>query len=70
MCQSRAFSQQLQVLNMIANPPVRANGFTYACSNFGGPVNRSSNRFALPRFQPMDWDGDHFADVVQGWYRQ
>jgi peptidoglycan/xylan/chitin deacetylase (PgdA/CDA1 family) len=49
---------------------VRANGFTYACSNFGGLVTRSSNRFALPRFQPMDWDGDQFADVVQGWYRE
>ena len=47
---------------------VRANGFTYACSNFGGLVTRSSDRFALPRFQPMDWDGDQFADVVQGWY--
>ena len=48
---------------------VRANGFTYACSNFGGLVTRSSNRFELPRFQPMDWDGDHFADVVEWWYR-
>jgi peptidoglycan/xylan/chitin deacetylase (PgdA/CDA1 family) len=49
---------------------VRANGFTHACSNFGGLVTRSSDRFALPRFQPMDWDGDQFADVVQGWYRE
>jgi peptidoglycan/xylan/chitin deacetylase (PgdA/CDA1 family) len=49
---------------------VRAEGFACACSNFGGLVTRSSNRFALPRFQPMDWDGDHFADVVQGWYRE
>ena len=49
---------------------VQANGFTCACSNFGGLVTRFSNRFALPRFQPMDWDGDQFADVVQGWYRQ
>jgi peptidoglycan/xylan/chitin deacetylase (PgdA/CDA1 family) len=48
---------------------VRANGFAFACSNFGGLVIRSSNRFELPRFQPMDWDGDHFADVVGGWYR-
>jgi peptidoglycan/xylan/chitin deacetylase (PgdA/CDA1 family) len=48
---------------------VRTNGFVCACSNFGGLVTRSSNRFQLPRFQPMDWDGDRFADVVQGWYR-
>jgi peptidoglycan/xylan/chitin deacetylase (PgdA/CDA1 family) len=48
---------------------VRTNGFACACSNFGGLVTRSSNRFQLPRFQPMDWDGDRFADVVEGWYR-
>ncbi len=48
---------------------VRANGFECACSNFGGLVTRSSNRFTLPRFQPMDWDGDQFADVVEAWYR-
>lgn len=49
---------------------VRASGFACACSNFGGLVTRSSNRFALPRFQPMDWDGDQFAGAVEGWYRE
>jgi len=49
---------------------VQANGFDCACSNFGGLVTRSSNRFALPRFQPMDWDGDRFAEIVAGWYRE
>jgi peptidoglycan/xylan/chitin deacetylase (PgdA/CDA1 family) len=49
---------------------VRDHGFACACSNFGGLVSRSSSRFALPRFQPMDWDGDKFADVVDGWYRE
>ena len=48
---------------------VRANGFDCACSNFGGLVTRSSNRFTLPRFQPMDWNGEQFADVVEAWYR-
>jgi peptidoglycan/xylan/chitin deacetylase (PgdA/CDA1 family) len=48
---------------------VRANGFTCACSNFGGLVTRSSNRFVLPRFQPMDWEGDQFAEAVEAWYR-
>ncbi|HTZ57779.1 MAG TPA: polysaccharide deacetylase family protein [Acidobacteriaceae bacterium] len=49
---------------------VKANGFSCACSNFGGLVTRISDRFTLPRFQPMDWDGDRFADVVEnGWYR-
>ncbi len=49
---------------------VKANGFACACSNFGGLVTRTSNRFELPRFQPMDWDGDQFADVVNHWYRE
>ena len=48
---------------------VEANGFDCACSNFGGLVTRSSNRFALPRFQPMDWDGDFFAGVVEAWFQ-
>jgi peptidoglycan/xylan/chitin deacetylase (PgdA/CDA1 family) len=49
---------------------VKTNGFACACSNFGGLVTRTSNRFVLPRFQPMDWDGDRFADVVNHWYRE
>jgi peptidoglycan/xylan/chitin deacetylase (PgdA/CDA1 family) len=49
---------------------VKANGFACACSNFGGLVTRTSNRFVLPRFQPKDWDGDQFADVVNSWYRE
>jgi peptidoglycan/xylan/chitin deacetylase (PgdA/CDA1 family) len=49
---------------------VQANGFDCACSNFGGLVTRSSNRFVLPRFQPMDWDGERFAAVVADWYRE
>ncbi|MGC2404026.1 MAG: polysaccharide deacetylase family protein [Acidobacteriaceae bacterium] len=49
---------------------VRANGFICACSNFGGLVTRTSDRFALPRFQPMDWNGEQFADVVlNGWFK-
>jgi peptidoglycan/xylan/chitin deacetylase (PgdA/CDA1 family) len=49
---------------------VRANGFDCACSNFGGLVTRSSNRFTLPRFQPMDWDGARFAEMIEAWYRE
>jgi peptidoglycan/xylan/chitin deacetylase (PgdA/CDA1 family) len=49
---------------------VKANGFSCGLTNFGGLVTRTSNRFALPRFQPMDWDGDRFADIVNGWYRE
>lgn len=49
---------------------VQANGFACACSNFGGLVTSISNRFALPRFQPMDWDGDQFARALTEWYRE
>jgi peptidoglycan/xylan/chitin deacetylase (PgdA/CDA1 family) len=56
--------------NRFSVTTVRANGFSCACSNFGGLVTRSSNRYALPRFQPMDWDGKQFADAVEGWYRE
>jgi peptidoglycan/xylan/chitin deacetylase (PgdA/CDA1 family) len=49
---------------------VKGNGFACACSNFGGLVTRTSDRFVLPRFQPNDWDGDQFADVVNSWYRE
>jgi peptidoglycan/xylan/chitin deacetylase (PgdA/CDA1 family) len=49
---------------------VRANGFSCACSNFGGLVTRTSDRYALPRFQPLNWNGEEFADVVlNGWYK-
>jgi peptidoglycan/xylan/chitin deacetylase (PgdA/CDA1 family) len=49
---------------------VRANGFNCACSNFGGLITRSSDRYALPRFQPLNWDGEQFADVVlNGWFK-
>jgi peptidoglycan/xylan/chitin deacetylase (PgdA/CDA1 family) len=49
---------------------VEANGFACACSNFGGLVTRTSNRFALPRFQPMNWNGDQFGEVIEAWYRE
>ncbi len=49
---------------------VRGNGFSCACSNFGGLVTRTSDRFALPRFQPLNWNGEQFEDVVvNGWYK-
>jgi peptidoglycan/xylan/chitin deacetylase (PgdA/CDA1 family) len=48
---------------------VRANGFECACSNFGGLVTRTSNRFVLPRFQPMDWNAEEFERVIEAWYR-
>jgi hypothetical protein len=32
-------------------------------------VTRTSNRFVLPRFQPMDWNAEEFERVIEAWYR-
>lgn len=49
---------------------VRDCGLTCACSNFGGPVATVTDRFALPRFQPMDWDVPAFRAMLQAWSRE
>ena len=43
---------------------VRAAGFTRACINQAGRVDRSTDRFALPRLYVRDWNGDEFAAAL------
>ncbi|HEX6051312.1 MAG TPA: polysaccharide deacetylase family protein, partial [Gemmatimonadaceae bacterium] len=44
---------------------VRESGFARACSNRTGRVDRSADRFALPRLYVRDWDRDQFAAVLR-----
>jgi peptidoglycan/xylan/chitin deacetylase (PgdA/CDA1 family) len=47
---------------------VREAGYTCACSNFPGSVKSSTDAFQLPRLQVEDWDGDEFAQQIEGWF--
>jgi peptidoglycan/xylan/chitin deacetylase (PgdA/CDA1 family) len=44
---------------------VRGAGFTLACSNQAGRVDRSTDRFALPRLYVRDWNGEEFAAALR-----
>jgi peptidoglycan/xylan/chitin deacetylase (PgdA/CDA1 family) len=44
---------------------VRDAGFSRACINQPGRVDRSTDRFALPRIYVRDWSGDELAAAVR-----
>ena len=44
---------------------VREAGFVRACINQAGVVDRSTDRFALPRLYVRDWNGDEFAAALR-----
>jgi peptidoglycan/xylan/chitin deacetylase (PgdA/CDA1 family) len=46
---------------------VRAAGFTSACSTAAHTVSIQADRFALPRFQVLDWSGDEFQARIREW---
>ena len=46
---------------------VRECGFAWACGTRSGSVPaRGTNRYALPRFGVLDWDGPAFERALQG----
>jgi peptidoglycan/xylan/chitin deacetylase (PgdA/CDA1 family) len=47
---------------------VRDIGFTSACSNFAGVVDRFTDRFQLPRIQMQDWERNEFARQLERWF--
>ena len=48
---------------------VREAGFSLACSNFPGLVQRAVPLYELPRLLVRDWNGEEFARRLQDWFR-
>ena len=48
---------------------VREAGFACACSSFEGVVEKSTDRFQLPRVHVQDWNEEEFAGLLSGWFR-
>lgn len=48
---------------------VRDAGFNYACACLDRTVRLDSDRYALPRVDVFDWDGDEFAQELDVWFR-
>jgi peptidoglycan/xylan/chitin deacetylase (PgdA/CDA1 family) len=46
---------------------VREAGFACACSSFGGVVEKSTDRFQLPRVHVQDWNEEEFAGFLSRW---
>lgn len=44
---------------------LREAGFTLACCNYPGSVERSTDRYQLPRYQARDVDGDRFLRWIR-----
>ena len=47
---------------------VRDAGFQLACATQASVVSRGHDRFQLPRFQVLDWDGEEFARQLTLWF--
>ena len=47
---------------------IRQVGFAHACSNFPGLVRKGIDRYQLPRFMVLDWDGEALARQVDHWF--
>jgi peptidoglycan/xylan/chitin deacetylase (PgdA/CDA1 family) len=48
-----------------ARKAVKTAGFTFACAARGGPAYATSDAFALPRIQVLNWDGGTFERALR-----
>ncbi len=44
-------------------------GFLCGCANYGRMVTRKTSRWALPRYQVLNWQANSFESEISRWYR-
>jgi hypothetical protein len=49
---------------------VREVGFTCACSNFRGTVERTTDPYQLPRCVVRNWDVNEFGRQIEALFRE
>ena len=48
---------------------VQSAGFRCGCVNYGRLVTRKTSRWALPRYQVLNWQANSFSSEITRWYR-
>jgi peptidoglycan/xylan/chitin deacetylase (PgdA/CDA1 family) len=66
----RTFSYPFGGYNKQTLSIIRKAGFDCACSTAEATVWKWSNRFLLPRFTVLDWDGPTFESRLLQWFEQ
>ncbi len=49
---------------------VQTTGFHCGCVNYGRPVTSKTSRWALPRYQVLNWLANSLANEVNRWHRE
>jgi peptidoglycan/xylan/chitin deacetylase (PgdA/CDA1 family) len=48
---------------------IQSAGFRCGCANYGRMVTRKTSRWALPRYQVLNWQANSFAGEINQWYQ-